>query len=73
LTDSNGAAPRRSDVLGVDAVVPAGTLKPPSSPDAANLRKPSAIGTDNQATTFPANGPLLITLRRRRRYWLYIR
>jgi len=40
LTDSNGAAPRRSDVLGVDAAVPALT-KPPSSLDTANLREPS--------------------------------
>jgi len=31
LTDINGAEPRRSDVLGIDAAVPA-LSRPPSSP-----------------------------------------
>jgi hypothetical protein len=41
--------------------------KPQSSPHSAILREPSESETDNQATTFPANGPLLITLQRARR------
>jgi hypothetical protein len=49
-----------------DAAAPA-LSKPPSSPDTANLREPSATDTDNCAKTFPANGPLLITLQRSRR------
>jgi hypothetical protein len=72
LTDINGAGHDDLTFLGVDAAVPA-LSKPPSSPDTANLREPSVTDTDNQATTFPAYGHLLITLQRRRRYRLYIR
>jgi hypothetical protein len=63
---------RHDDLLAVIAAVPAPS-KPPSSPDAADLRELSATDIDNETTTFPANAPLLITPQRWRRYRLYIR